>query len=168
VPSLSVCQRLASAAAVFCGRHGDVTRLAGDRGVFRQTLYREADAAARALDPAGAGTALADLRRLLAAAQAEQARLQRRLRQALVVDAGKQAEFVGTAQALGVSLSSARALLAVLLGPAAPSVGGGGARPPPAARPPPPRRRWRRWTGRLAPGPGRWPPTRSSSATGPS
>ena len=49
--SISVPHRVASAAAVLCGRYGDVTRLAHERGVFRQTLYREAHAVARALDP---------------------------------------------------------------------------------------------------------------------
>jgi hypothetical protein len=119
---LSVPQRVASAAAVFCGRHGDVTRLARERGVFRQTLYREAHAAARALDPDRANAVLADLRQRLAQAQAEQARLERQLARALVLDGDKQAAFAGTAQALGVSLSATRALLAVLAGKAAPSV----------------------------------------------
>jgi hypothetical protein len=40
----------------------------------------------------------------------------------VVLDDDKQAEFVATAQAQGVSLSASRALLAVLLGKAAPSV----------------------------------------------
>jgi hypothetical protein len=40
----------------------------------------------------------------------------------LVLDADKQAEFASTAQALGVSLAAAQALLAVLLGSHAPSV----------------------------------------------
>src|SRR3954469_13067168 len=120
--NLSVPLRLASAAAVFCGRYGDVTHLANDRGVFRQTLYREAHAVARALDPDPDSAVLAQLRQRLAQALAEQTRLQQQLAQATVVDADKQAEFASTAQALGVSLSAARALLGVLLGQAAPSV----------------------------------------------
>jgi hypothetical protein len=118
--SLSVPERIASAAAVFCGHYGDVTHLAHDRGVFRQTLYRQAHAVARALDPDRA--ALADLRLRLAQALAEQARLRLQLARAIVLDDDKQAEFASTAQALGVSLSAARSLLAVLLGQAAPSV----------------------------------------------
>ena len=47
--SIAAHPRLASAAAVFFGRHGDVSALARQRGVFRQTLYREAYAAHAAL-----------------------------------------------------------------------------------------------------------------------
>ena len=35
-------QRLASAAAVLCGRYGEVSRCAQERGVCRQWIYREA------------------------------------------------------------------------------------------------------------------------------
>src|SRR5262245_60220516 len=76
VSSLSLPHRVASAAAVFCGRYGDVTRLANDRGVFRQTLYREAYAVARVLDPGQAPAALANLRQHLSEALAERRRLQ--------------------------------------------------------------------------------------------
>ena len=120
--SLSVPQRVASAAAVFCGRYGDVTRLANGRGASRQAVYRQARGVARALDPRPAKAALADLRQRLAQAQAEQARLRQRLAQATLLDDDQQAAFASTAQALGVSLSAARALLAVLVGKAAPSV----------------------------------------------
>src|SRR4051794_13661536 len=86
VSSLSVPHRVASAAAVFCGRYGDVTRLADDRGVFRQTLYREAHAVARALGPDRPNAVRADLRQRLAQAQAEQARLEQRLARAIVLN----------------------------------------------------------------------------------
>ena len=43
--------RLASASAVFFGRHGDVTQHAQRRGVSRQRLYREADSVLRDLLP---------------------------------------------------------------------------------------------------------------------
>jgi hypothetical protein len=122
VSSLSVPQRVASAHAVFGGRYGDVTRLAKDRGIFRQTLYREAHAVARALDPDPGNAVLAELRQRLGQALAERTRLQQQLAQATVLDADKQAEFASSAQALGVSLSAARALLTVLVGKAAPSV----------------------------------------------
>ena len=82
---LSVPQRVASAAAVFCGRYGDVTRLAQQRGVFRQTLYREAHAVARALDPQPAHAAQADGRQRLAQAQAEPTRLPQQRAQATVM-----------------------------------------------------------------------------------
>jgi hypothetical protein len=119
---LSVPQRVASAAAVFCSRYGDVTRLAPQRGVFRQTLSREAHAVARVLDPQPANAALADLRQRLAQALAQQTRLKQQRAPATVRDDDKQAEFAGTAQALGVSLSATRNLLAVRMGRAAPSV----------------------------------------------
>src|SRR5436309_560240 len=112
---------IASAAAVFCGRHGAVTRLARDRGVFRQTLYREAHAVVAALDTQPHAAVLDDVRRQRDALKASADRLRHQLRLAVVVDADKQAEFAATAQALGVSLAAARALLAVLLGAAAPS-----------------------------------------------
>lgn len=119
--SLCVPPPIASAAAVFCGRHGAVTRLARDRGVFRQTLYREAHAVVAALDTQPHSPLVEDLRRQLAALKGNADRLRRQLRQAVVLDADKQAEFAATAQGLGVSLAAARALLAVLLGCAAPS-----------------------------------------------
>ena len=94
---LSVPQRVASAAAVLCGRYGDVTRLAQQRGVFRQTLYRQAHAVARALDPDRANAALADLRQRLAQAQAQQTRLQQQRALATVLDDDQQAAFASTA-----------------------------------------------------------------------
>src|SRR6266513_603620 len=120
--SLPVPLPIASAAAVFCGRRGDVTRLAQTRGVFRQTLYRQAYAVAQVVTPTATPTLVADLRQHIAQLQAEVAHLRQQLRDAVVVDAGRQAEFAGTAQALGVSLCSTRTLLMVLLGDAAPSV----------------------------------------------
>jgi hypothetical protein len=120
--SLAVPPPIASVAAVFCGRYGAVTRLAQARGVFRQTLYREAHAVADALDSSRTDALLASLRQQLAAFQAENQRLRLQLRQAIVVTADQQAPFASTAQALGVSLPAARTLLAALTGSATPSV----------------------------------------------
>src|SRR4051812_41773701 len=120
--SLPVPPPIASAAAVFCGPHGAVTRLAHDRGVFRQTLYREAHAVVDALDTQPHAALVADWRGQLAALKGQADQLRCQLRRAVVLDDDQQAQFAATAQALGVSLSSARALLAVLLGAAAPSV----------------------------------------------
>src|SRR5205807_3504228 len=107
-------QRLASAAAVFHGRHGDVTALARRRGVYRQTLYREAHAAQAALrdDPA---QHLRPLRQRLQEQQQRLDALDQQLRHAVVLDTDRQAEFAATAQALGVSLTAAHALLRVVL-----------------------------------------------------
>jgi hypothetical protein len=120
--SLSYPMPLASAAAVFCGSRGAVTRLAQTRGILRQTLYREAHAVAAAVDSGPSAALLADLRQQVKQLESQQQRLQQQLRQAVVVTADQHAEFASTAQALGVSLSSAHALLVVLLGGAAPSV----------------------------------------------
>jgi hypothetical protein len=112
---------LASAAVVCFGPHGAITHHAAQRGVPRQTVYREADAVVRALDPGFPAEELARLRHQVTDLQAQCDDLRRRLATALIVDADKQAEFASTAQAQGVSLVAARVLLAVLLGSAAPS-----------------------------------------------
>ena len=112
---------LASAAVVFFGPQGAVSQHAARRGVCRQTLYREADATVRALDPRPQAEERARWRQQLADLQAQCADLRRRLAGAVVVDQDKQAEFAATAQAIGVSLSAAAALLRVLLGAQAPS-----------------------------------------------
>jgi hypothetical protein len=121
VYSLATRDRLACAHAAFAGPYGAVTRLARDRGSSRQALYRQAHAAAQAIEGTQAERRLADLRQRLADAQARLTDAQARRRQAVVVDADRQAQFAATAQALGVSLSATRALLAVLLGADAPS-----------------------------------------------
>jgi len=114
VSSIPAPQRLASAAAVFHGRHGDVTALARRRGVHRQRLYREAHAAHAALqdDPAPRRRRLRQ--RLHEQRQCLDA-LRRQLRHAVAVDSDRQAQFAATAQALGVSLAAAHALLRVVL-----------------------------------------------------
>jgi hypothetical protein len=106
---------LASAAVVFYGPHAAVSRYAAQRGVSRQTLYREADGVVCALDPRPHEHERARLRQQLADLQAQVDQLHSRLAVAVVVDAAKQAEFVATAQALGASLSTAHRLLTVLL-----------------------------------------------------
>jgi hypothetical protein len=113
--------RLTSAAVVFYGPHGAVTHLAARRGVSRPTLYREADAVVRALDPRPHQQQLDRCRQQRADLRAQRDQLQRRLEAAVVLDADRQAEFAATAQALGVSLAAAHALLVVVLGKAAPS-----------------------------------------------
>src|SRR5262249_10919817 len=81
-----------------------------------------AHAVARALDPRPAKAAQAALRQRLAQTQAQQTHLEQQLAQATVLDDDKQAAFASTAQALGVSLSACRAVLAVLMGKATPSL----------------------------------------------
>lgn len=109
---------LASAAVVFYGPHGAVAQHAAQRGVPRSTLYREADTVLCALDPRPQLQERDRLRQQGADLQDQVVQRQRQLADAVVVDADKQAEFAATAQAWGVSLSAATALLAVILGAA--------------------------------------------------
>ena len=50
----TLCQRISSAFAVLCGQYGDVTNMARDREQSRQSLYREAEQVAQAVDGAAA------------------------------------------------------------------------------------------------------------------
>ncbi len=113
---------LCSACAVFLAPHGTVAAQARQQGRTRQTLYREADQALQALDGSAAQAHLAALTQQLADTQQRLQHTQERLQQAIEVRRDQQAQFAATAQAIGVSLSQARTLLAVLLGPATPAV----------------------------------------------
>jgi hypothetical protein len=116
-------QRIASAFAVFCGQYGDVTKMAQDREQSRQSLYREAEQVAGAVDGAAAQTRIDELQRQLDVQRAEVQSLKERLRRAVEITADKQHEFATIAQAEGVSLSVARRLLRVMVGPrSAPAV----------------------------------------------
>lgn len=119
-------QRIASAFFVLLGRRGDITRVAQQRGVPRQTLYRESQQVAVAV----AGEAhqaevsrwrqrVADLERELESARAES---QKREPLTVTITADKQAEFASVGQGEGVSLPIVRTLLQVFLGDATPSV----------------------------------------------
>src|SRR3954462_1460253 len=110
-------ERIASAFAVLCGRYGDVTEMARDREQSRQSLYREAEQVADAVDGAAAHARIEDLQRQLADRQAEVNALETRLKHAAEVTPDKQQEFATVAQAEGVSLSAARRLLRVMTGP---------------------------------------------------
>jgi len=110
-------QRIASAFAVVCGRYGDVTQMARQREQSRQALYREAEQVVDALDGAAAQSRIDDLQRQLAEQQAQVQALQVRLKQAVEITPDKQDEFATVAQAEGVSLSVARRLLQVMVGP---------------------------------------------------
>ena len=56
-------QRIASAFAVLCGQYGDVTGMAKDREQSRQSLYREAEQVAEAVDGAAAQARIDELQR---------------------------------------------------------------------------------------------------------
>jgi hypothetical protein len=109
-------QRVASAFAVLCGRYGDVTQMAQDREQSRQSLYREAQQVAHAVDGTAAQARIDDLQHQLARRQSEVQALQERLGHAVEITADKQHEFATLAQAEGVSLSVARRLLRVVEG----------------------------------------------------
>jgi hypothetical protein len=115
-------QRIASAFAVLCGRHGDVTRMAQDRAQSRQSLYREAAQVIDAVDGTAAQDRVAELERQLARLQSQVHDLQQRLERAVELTPEKQAEVACVAQAEGVSLPVARRLLQVLLPPKTRSV----------------------------------------------
>jgi hypothetical protein len=110
-------QRIASAFAVLCGQYGDVTQMAQDREQSRQSLYREAEQVANAVDGAVAQAQIEELQRQLAERQAEVKALETRLKHAVEITLDKQHEFATVAQAEGVSLSVARRLLRVMTGP---------------------------------------------------
>lgn len=109
-------QRIASAFAVLCGQYGDVTRMAEDREQSRQSLYREAEQVAEAVDGGAAQSRIDELQQQLAERQAEVAALETRLKHAVEFTPERQHEFATVAQAEGVSLSVARRLSRVVMG----------------------------------------------------
>jgi hypothetical protein len=113
-------QRIATAFTVFCGRYGDVTQMAQDREQSRQSLYREAQQVANAVDGAADQARIDDLQRQLAEQRAEVQALRERLKHAVEITPDKQHEFATVAQAEGVSLSVARRLLRVVSRPRSP------------------------------------------------
>jgi hypothetical protein len=109
-------RRIASAFAVLCGQYGDVTKMANDREQSRQSLYREAERVAEAVDGAAAQARIDELQRQLAEQRAVVQALKGRLKLAVEITPDKQHEFATVAQAEGVSLSVARRLLGVMTG----------------------------------------------------
>jgi chromosome segregation ATPase len=113
-PMSTISQRIASAFAVLCGQYGDVTEMANDREQSRQSLYREAEQVANAVDGTATRARIDELQRQLAEQRAEVQALQEQLRHAAAITPDKQHEFATLAQAEGVSLSVARRLLRVV------------------------------------------------------
>jgi hypothetical protein len=110
-------QRIATAFAVLCGRHGDVTRMAQDRDQSRQSLYREAAQVIDAVDGTAAQARVAELEQQVVQLGSQVHDLQQRLGRAVEMTPEKQAEVACVAQAEGVSLPVARRILQVLLPP---------------------------------------------------
>jgi hypothetical protein len=113
-------QRIASAFAVLCGQYGDVTRMAQDREQSRQSLYREAQQVANAVEGTATQGRIDELQQQRVQRQAEIQALQERLKRAVEITPDKQDEFATVAQAEGVSLSVARRLLRVVEGAGSP------------------------------------------------
>jgi hypothetical protein len=107
-------QRIASAFVVVFGRHGEVSRYAQQRGVCRQSVYRESARTLAVLEGTRCRRQVAALKRQLRQSQQRLAELEARLAQAVVLDQDKQAEVVCEGQARGVSLPDVHALLDVL------------------------------------------------------
>jgi chromosome segregation ATPase len=110
----TISQRIASAFAVLCGQYGDVTQMANDRDQSRQSLYREAEQVAHAVDGTAAQACIDQLQHQLAECQAQLQTLQDGLKHVLEITPDMQHEFATVAQAEGVSLSVARRLLRVV------------------------------------------------------
>src|SRR5512135_2099562 len=81
--------------------------MAQGREQSRQSLYREAEQVANAVDGAAALARIDELQQQLARRQAEIQALQERLRHAVEITADKKDEFATVAQAEGVSLGVA-------------------------------------------------------------
>src|SRR5687767_5587172 len=106
-------RRIASAFYVFLGSYGDVTQFAQEQAICRQFVYREAHAL-RDLT-ARASEEVHTLRQRVHDLEQQNALLNQRLAQAVVLDDQKQAEFAIVGQARGVGLANCHALLEVLI-----------------------------------------------------
>jgi ATPase subunit of ABC transporter with duplicated ATPase domains len=110
-------QLIASAFAVVCGQYGDVTKMARSREQSRQSLYREAEQVADAVDGAAAQARNDEQQQQIAELRAEIQALQERSKHTVEITPDKRHEFATIAQAEGVSLSVARRLFQVVEGP---------------------------------------------------
>jgi hypothetical protein len=112
---------IANAAACLTGTHGAVTEQAQESGCSRQSAY---DHAQKVLDAVaaqhGGGPTPEPLIQDNASLRRENAQLWDWLCQTIEFPTAKQQEFAVTARAMGLSLNQTRALLALLLGAAAP------------------------------------------------
>jgi hypothetical protein len=107
-------QRIASAFVVVCGRYGDVSRQARQRGICRQSVYRESAGVLASLEGSRWRQQVAELRQQLRQSQRRVADLEAQLAQAVVLDQDKQTQVACEGQARGISLPDVYALLDVL------------------------------------------------------
>jgi hypothetical protein len=108
--------RIANAATVLHGPHGDVTQRASQLGLSRQALYRDTHAVLQTLHGHDTQQQLQQLRDQADTLRRQVAQLQDLLADAFLLDDDRLAAFASTAQAEGVSLPVCRRLLVVLLG----------------------------------------------------
>jgi hypothetical protein len=107
-------QRIASAFTVLFGRYGDVRRYAEQRGLCRQSVYRESAGVLASLECRRWQQQVAELKEQLRQARERLTELEAQLAQAVVLDRDKQTELTCVAQALGISLPEVHKLLEVL------------------------------------------------------
>jgi len=107
--------RIANAAAVLEGPHGQVTRRAHHLGLSRQALYRDTQAVLHTLDGQDTQRQLQQLRDQADTLRRHVAELQDLRDNAFLLDDDRLAAYASTAQAEGVSLPVCRRLLAVLM-----------------------------------------------------
>src|ERR1035437_5092706 len=91
-------QLIASAFAVVCGQYGDVTKMAKDREQSRQSLYREAEHVANAVDGAAAQARDDEQQRQIVELRAEIQALQERSKHTVEITPDKRHEFATIAQ----------------------------------------------------------------------
>jgi hypothetical protein len=113
---LSILTWIGNAAAVLCGRRGDVTRQAQQAGCSRQAAYQQARQVQQAVaDCHAGGPTRQDLRQQCQQLREENRQLWDALGDAVDFPPARRRQFVATAAALGLSLRQTRALLAVVL-----------------------------------------------------
>jgi hypothetical protein len=106
-------QRIGSAYFVICGKYGDVSRYAQERGVCRQWIYREAKWVQQQLEEKQ--QEIQSLRQQLKELTHCRSELEKRLAMSVVIDKAKQERLATVAQACGVSLPICWEFLDVLI-----------------------------------------------------
>jgi hypothetical protein len=107
--------RIANAAAVLDGPHGEVSQRAHQLGLSRQALYRDTDAVLQTLHGHDSQRQLQQLRDQADDLRRRVAQLQDLVADAFLLDEDRLAAFASAAQAEGVSLPVCRRLLVVLM-----------------------------------------------------
>jgi hypothetical protein len=116
MPRLSLLTWIGNAAAVLCGKHGEVTAAASAAGCSRQSAYDHADKVHQALEDARLpGPCRARLLEENRCLRQENQQLWDWLEHTIDFPPAKQQQFATTASGMGISLSQILVLLALLL-----------------------------------------------------